>query len=130
MRTTVLASILMLCSGLVFAQRAPIASSPQADVEGTVKQVQTVPGQCMPFMMVEVSAAPVRVYLGSLRYLVEQNFNPRAGDKVRVHGYKFGEDIMAATVTNETTGQTLQFRDANGWPLWRGGGMRRQPRMP
>jgi hypothetical protein len=52
---------------------------------------------------------------------MERNFNPKAGDEVRLTGFKVGEDLFAATVTLIAEGKTLQMRDDTGRPLWVGG---------
>ena len=63
----------------------------------------------------------MKVYLGSMRYLMAQGFNPKLGDEIAVKGYKMNGDIVAATVTLPADNKTIRLRDESGRPLWRGG---------
>jgi hypothetical protein len=114
---------LLLCAGAAVAAFAqpPIASNPVVTIDGTIRKVQLAPGQGMPYLEVEVKDAVTKVYLGSMRYLMEQDFNPKAGMPVTVNGYKNEADIIAITVTLPSEKKTLKLRDEKGWPLWRGG---------
>jgi hypothetical protein len=129
-RAKVLTAALFLVVGWVQAQppgtRAPIADYPKAEIQGKIEKIQIAPGQGMPYMEVKSGEATTRVQLGSFRYLMEQNFNPKAGDEVTVTGYQMKSQLVAITVTAQ--GKVLKLRDENGWPVWvggrRGGGMR------
>jgi len=122
----VLATALFLClPGL--AQRAPIATNPLVAVRGTIQRVQISPGQGMPYLMVDDGKKAVKVYLGSMRYLIEHDFNPRVGLEVSVKGYQVEDAVIAATVTISGKNRLLKLRDENGWPLWRGGRRRGGP---
>jgi hypothetical protein len=121
--------MVLVSSGLVSAQRAPIAVSPEINVKGVIQRVQVSPGQGMPCLEVAHDKQSSKVFLGSMRYLIEQDFNPKVGEEVLIRGYKIGNDVVAATVTMVATGRTLKLRDENGWPLWRGG-MRRGGPLP
>jgi len=57
------------------------------------------------------------VYLGSLRYLIEQNFNPKAVQSATVSAYQFDGFVIAASVSLSGEARTLQLRDAQGFPL-------------
>jgi hypothetical protein len=96
---------------------APIAANPVVEIKGVVKQVHISRGQGMPYL--EVGAT--KVYLGSMRYLIAENFNPKAGQDVVVKGYKTGDSVVAIEVTLPAEKKTLKLRDAQGRPLWRGG---------
>ncbi len=125
-------TVTTLIAGLAAAQtpapatKAPISTNPIVDIQGTIVSLKMMPGQGMPVM--EVSGArtgPVTVWLGSLRYLMEQKFSPKVGDTVEVKGYSLRnqdqeEEIVAIQV--KLGGQVLKLRDENGWPVWRGGG--------
>ena len=115
------------------ATKAPISTNPIVDLQGKIVSLRMMPGQGMPVM--EVSGArtgPVTVWLGSMRYLMEQKFSPKVGDTVEVRGYSTRnqdqeEEIVAIQV--KLGSQVLKLRDDNGWPVWRGGpgwGMMRQ----
>jgi hypothetical protein len=105
----------------------PIANAPKVDIKGKVEKVQATPGQGMPSLEIRSGGKTTRVMLGSMRYLMEQDFNPRAGDEAAVHGYRVNGDVIAISVT--VRGKTLRLRDENGWPVWmkgrRGGPPRR-----
>ncbi|MGC8794993.1 MAG: hypothetical protein ACP5U2_16550, partial [Bryobacteraceae bacterium] len=61
-------------------------------------------------------------------YLIENDFNPRAGQQVIVRGFRIsdqGRELVAAAVTLVEQKRTLRLRDEVGRPLWRGGPARR-----
>jgi hypothetical protein len=70
----------------------------------------------------DVDGTATTVILGSMRYLMEQNFNPKAGVQAQVKGYKLPATVIAIEVRLPAENLTLKLRDENGWPLWRGGG--------
>ena len=75
----------------------------------------------MPFVTVKSGDQTVKVYLGSMRYLMAQGFNPKLGDEIAVKAYKMSGDMVAATVTLPADNKTIRLRDEAGRPLWRGG---------
>ncbi|HZT31511.1 MAG TPA: hypothetical protein VFA33_16600 [Bryobacteraceae bacterium] len=99
---------------------APLASSPVVDVKGTIAQVHIAPGQGMPYLEVKTGPDSTKVYLGSMRYLIAENFNPKAGQEVTVKGYKLNDAVIAIQVTLPAENRTLKLRDEQGRPLWRG----------
>ncbi len=107
---------------------ASIAKSPKIELKGRIQSVQLVRGQGMPSLLVKTGDATTRVILGSMRYLMEQDFNPKAGTEVTVKGYKVNTDVYAIDVTVAGEGRTLHLRDAEGRPLWQRGryGRKRQ----
>jgi len=119
-----LAVAVLLGSGLpgAFAQ-APIASNPVVEISGRITKVGLERGQGMPSLEVKtVAGATWKVWLGSMRYLVEQNFNPKAGQAVSVKGFKeTDQEVTASSVTLTETKQTIRLRDESGRPVWRGG---------
>ena len=100
--------------------KAPIANNPVVEIKGKITKVQVAPGQGMPFVEVQAGGRTSKVYLGSMRYLMEQNFTPKAGAEVDVRGYKTGDDVVAITVTIDG-GKPLKLRDESGYPVWMGG---------
>ena len=100
---------------------APIASNPIVELAGVIEQVHTAPGQGMPYLDVKRGNETTRVYLGSMRYLIAENFNPKAGQEVMVKGYKSNEAVVAREITLTAEKKTLKLRDDKGWPLWMGG---------
>ncbi len=64
-----------------------------------------------------------------MRYLVENDFNPRAGQRVVITGFRPSEDsdeLWAATITLQDLRRTLRLRDEMGRPLWRQAGVGRK----
>ena len=101
------------------AGQPPVASLPKTDMKGKIVRIQTGHGMGMPFLEVDTGQEQVKVWLGSMRYLMEKNFNPKAGEQISVHGYKSNAEIIAIRVVVD--GKTeLRLRDEKGWPLWRG----------
>lgn len=107
------------------AAQAPIASNPVVEMKGKVTSVQIARGQGMPSLEMEGTGGTTKVLLGSLRYLMQQNFSPKAGDEIAVKGYKTAGEIVAISVTLLDENKTLRLRDERGWPLWMGGRGRR-----
>ena len=105
----------------------PMAGGPKVELKGKIEKIQFTMGQGMPYLEVRTSEKTVRVLLGSMRYLMEQDFNPKAGDEVAVTGYKMNDGVVAITVTLPATGKVLKLRDEAGRPVWMGG--RRGPGM-
>lgn len=114
---------LALWAGCAFAQphagMAPVKGAPVVDFKGTVERVEIARGRGMPSLEVRKGEETVRVFLGSMRYLMEQNFNPKAGAEVAIKGYQLEKSVVAITVT--AGGKVLRLRDENGRPVWMGG---------
>jgi hypothetical protein len=100
---------------------APIAANPKVTFAGVITQVNLSPGNGPSSLQVERDGKPVTVFLGPLRYLIAQNFSPKAGQPVSVRGYESGNSVVAIEVTLTQEDKTLKLRDAEGRPLWRGG---------
>jgi hypothetical protein len=100
----------------------PNPGTPQANVTDWV----TVKGIVNSFDGVGVSltteeGAPLWVQFGQSRYVSAQGVTFNAGDYLTVNGFYENGQYQAGTVTNDTTGQTLNLRDTTGRPLWAGG---------
>jgi hypothetical protein len=110
--------------------QAPVTSYPTTELKGTVTRVLTSrqPGQPPSLELKASDGTSVRVVLGSFRYLMQNNFNPKAGAVLHVVGYKADKEVIAKEVTLESEKRTLRLRDENGWPLWRFGAHRGQAR--
>ena len=100
---------------------AGCCSGTPVDLKGRVARVQIAPGEGMPFVMVKTGDHTAKVYLGSMRYLMTQGFNPKVDDEIAVKAYPVSGDYVAAVVTLTGTGKSVRLRDENGFPLWRGG---------
>ena len=112
----------LAAAGAVFAQpaarQAPVAASPKVELKGTIEKVQVARGQGMPSLDVKTGSDTVRVILGSFRYLIEQDFNPKAGAEIHVKGYKVNDDVVAISVSLPSEGKALKLRDEEGRPVW------------
>ena len=78
---------------------APISGQPMVEMKGTVSKVSAAPGQGMPYLEMRSGAETVKITLGSMRYLMQNDFNPKAGDAVEVKGYKMEDGVVAAEVS-------------------------------
>ena len=115
------ALLLASCALAAEETKSPVAGNPIVQISGRVTRVDAFrPGEGMPAITVDVNGTTTRVLLGSMRYLMEQNFNLKAGAEVRVRGYKLPDAVVAIEVRRVEDGKVLKLRDENGWPLWRG----------
>lgn len=117
---------LILAAGAAFAAQPPkgmasLAKQPKIELRGVIEKVQIVPGLGQPFLEVRNSEGLHRVALGSMRYLMENNFNPKAGAEVIVKGYQMETEIVAALVELPGGKAVIHLRDEDGYPLWRMG---------
>ncbi|MBZ5724392.1 MAG: hypothetical protein LAP87_05285 [Acidobacteriia bacterium] len=117
----------VLVPGALMAQRGmgaccgAVSPGPLIELNGKVARVQITPGEGMPFVTVKSGDRTVKVFLGSMRYLMAQGFNPKRGDEIAVKAYKMNGDMVAASVTLPAGNKTIRLRDEAGRPLWRGG---------
>ena len=58
----------------------------------------------------------------TLSYMVENNFQISEGDALVLIGFYDNDKYEIGSVTNSTTGQSMDIRDATGRPLWAGRG--------
>jgi hypothetical protein len=122
MRLCVLAACGLAFAQLSWGQQPLIANSPKVEFKGVIESVQLVRGEGTPAIVVKTGDATVRVILGSMRYLMEQDFNPKGGAEVLVRGFKASEeDVYAISVTLPAENKTLHLRDEEGRPLWQRG---------
>lgn len=105
------------------------AAAEKVELKGAVVRVRAAPGQGMPSLEMKRGQETVTVILGSMRYLMQNEFNPKAGETITVKGYKMNEGVLAIEVTLGA-GKPLAFRDNQGRPLWSRGMNGRQGRMP
>lgn len=124
MKVQRIGTVFALACGAALAQsaaQAPIAANPVVDIRGTIAKVQIQRGAGAPALEVNTGKSVTVVRLGSIRYLMEQNFNPKAGEEVIVKGYRAAEEIVAITVRMPAQNRELRLRDENGWPVWNSG---------
>ncbi len=113
-----LRAALWIAMAAASAQDAPVTRYPVVQVEGRVARVAL--GSGMPALEVEANGARHLVRLGSMRYLMENGFSPKAGVGIRVTGYQVGGEVVAIRVTLVESKKTLELRDEQGWPMWQG----------
>jgi hypothetical protein len=116
-----------LTAALLFAaaheRKAPVARNAIVGLSGRITRVDAFrPGEGVPGFVMDVDGTATTVILGSMRYLMEQNFNPKAGAQAQVKGYRLPAKAVAIELRLPAENVTLKLRDENGWPLWRGGG--------
>ena len=114
---------LLLVTALAAAGQPPaFAGKPVVEITGRISKVGLAHGQGMPSLEVKTAEGKVwKVWLGSMRYLVEQNFNPKAGQEASARGFESAEnELTAISVTLTEAKQTIRLRDEQGRPLWRG----------
>jgi hypothetical protein len=117
----------------VFAQmpRGPIYQwGTEKTVQGTVKEVQWVQGR-VPWMkgvhlVIDTEDGAFTAMVGPYYVLQSQGYEPKQGDKVNLLGsvLKVNDQNVIVVKTLKAAGKTVELRDAQGFPLWRGG-----PRM-
>ena len=102
----------------------PMKGRPLVEIKGTIRAVR-IGMQTMPSIEVETAKGTERVVLGSMRYLIEKDFNPKAGGTAIVKGFQVDGYIYARTVQIPEQKLSIELRDADGRPLWRGMGRKR-----
>ena len=63
----------------------------------------------MPFVTVKNGEQKMKVYPGSMRYLMGQGFNPKVDEEIVVKAHKWNDDFAAATVTLPAQGKTCVY---------------------
>jgi hypothetical protein len=109
-----------LAAALLSAQQR-LADSAKVELRGTIERVRIVPGQGMPSIELKTADGTRRILLGSMRYLMEHNFNPKAGSKAIVKGFRLSGEIVAREIEIPSEKITLKLRAEDGTPLWRRG---------
>lgn len=100
---------------------AALASAGRVEIRGVIEKVEFRPGAGIPCLLVRTGGEIVRVQLGSMRYLLEKDFNPRAGAAVVVKGFRVNQEIVGRTVELPDEKKVIELRSADGAPLWRMG---------
>ena len=114
-------SFLKLLAVAPLSAQPRTADSPPIVLTGTIEKVRIVPGQGMPSLELKTAGGTKRVLLGSMRYLMQNNFNPKAGSNAVVTGFEVDGEILAQEVKIPSEKMTLKLRAADGTPLWRRG---------
>jgi hypothetical protein len=100
---------------------AACCSGQSVEMKGRIARVQITPGEGTPYVEVKTGDRTAKLYLGAMRYLLVQGFNPKVGDEMTAKAYPVADGYVAASVTL-AGGKTLVLRDEDGRPVWRGGG--------
>ena len=123
----VLTGIVIALTVLAAAAQTPpqeprFGFGPVVKLEGTVTRVNALRGQGAPFLEVEKDGDTTKIILGSMRYLMSHDFNPKAGEPIRIEGFQTSDgEMVAKTVVLPSQDKELEFRDADGRPLWQQG---------
>jgi hypothetical protein len=117
-------ALLALCGVAIFSQPTPKpAALPILTLHGSIRSVNLTAGGMPSIVVKDGSSRQWTVRLGSIRYLIAQDFNPRAGEIVNVRGYgQESGEVIAISVECPQTGKKITLRGEDGRPLWRGGG--------
>jgi hypothetical protein len=127
MRASILILIFVCIEAAGLTQPAPpagqaaLASAERVEIRGVIERVEIAPGAGTPFLAVKTDQGVERVQLGSMRYLMEQDFNPKAGAFVVVKGFRVNKDVIARRVELPGEKKVLELRAEDGTPLWRMG---------
>jgi hypothetical protein len=114
-------SVLVGLTGLfVKGQEKPVARWERVEVEGVIRRVQLEPGG-VPSLELETRDGTKRILLGSRRYLMEHDFNPKAGVRAVVKAFRRDGTMVAQEVSIPSEKVSLRLRTEEGIPLWRGG---------
>jgi hypothetical protein len=106
------------CGG---AGPSAIAGTPIVELRGNIAEVRIAPGAGTPFVTIKHGDEVTKLYLGSMRYLMVQGFNPKVDEEIVAKAYKVNDGFIAATVTLPAQNKTVRLRDESGRPVWRGG---------
>lgn len=119
---------LLVCP--VFAQmpRGPMYQwGTEKTLQGTVKEVQWVQGR-VPWMkgvhlVIGTEEGTFTAMLGPYYVLQSQGYEPQEGDKVDLLGsvLKINDQNVIVVKTLTSGEKTIQLRDDQGFPVWRGG---------
>ncbi len=96
-------------------------SASLTEFRGQIAAVQLTPGMGMPSVTVQSGGETKVVYLGSMRYLMMQGFNPKVDEEIVVKAFQANGQYFAASVILPAANKTVEFRDATGRPVWRRG---------
>lgn len=93
----------------------------RVEVRGVIRRIHLEPGMGLPTLELEARDGTRHILLGSRRYLMEHNFNPKAGATAVVKGFRRDGTIVAQEVGIPSENFSLQLHTEEGIPLWRGG---------
>jgi hypothetical protein len=125
MRTNRFLSTLLVAASsfpLLVAKAAELPANHKAGFQGVIEVVNVDPKGGPASLTVKADdGRQWTVLLGSIRHLIDNNFNPKAGQKIEATGFVSADgQLVANQVTLPEVKKTLWLRDAEGRPLWRG----------
>ena len=97
----------------------------ETTVKGTVEEVKSGPGQGM-HVMLKTADATLELALGPSWYQTEKKYVLAKGDQIDVVGSKNtveGREVLLVREIKKGS-ETMTFRDAMGFPVWAGRGLR------
>lgn len=98
----------------------PCCRAKPIQVRGSIEKIQIVPAAGTPFLEIRTAGGREKILLGSLRYLMEQSFDPHAGDEVFVDGVRDAEAILALRIEIPARKIKVQLREPSTcMPMWR-----------
>lgn len=103
------------------AQTSGQSGREKVELKGVIRKISIVPGASMPSLELDTKEGMVNVLLGSRRYLLEHNFNPKAGVTAVVKGLRMDGAVAACVIELPEENFSLRLRTDEGVPLWRGG---------
>lgn len=94
-------------------------------VEGVAKTVMLEPTRGRSSLMLESTDGDYLVLLAPGWYLKEQRWDIQGGDLLKVEGSRMTDAkgkvyLVASRLTNQRTGHSMDLRDEQGNPLWKG----------
>jgi len=131
MRPLVVLGLLALSAAAQPDYGGPGPSRSEVVIRGRISRIALGMMQGMPSMEVASDGRAWKVWLGSMRYLIENGFNPKAGQHVVIRAFRpvgDSNELWAISVTIADTRQTIRLRDQAGRPIWRRAGPGRRGR--
>ncbi len=125
MRGALVLMVAMLTLAAAAQGKSKVDLSSLRTVSGEVTSVSIAAGEKHPsFVLAADTGEILTVELGAYWYLVSQGFSLAAGDDVTatVAGCinKAESEVVAFSVENVTEGVSIELRDSDGKPLWKG----------
>ena len=120
-------SLLLAFPLLALAQTGtgPMTGRPVVETKGVITAVR-LDMQTMPSLELRTAKGVEKVVLGSMRYLIENDFNPKVGNTAVVKGFQVDGLIYARSIQVPEQKLSISLRDEQGRPLWRGRGRMKQ----
>ena len=104
--------------------RGAHGTGPHIDLFTLVEKVGTVTatnlgvGTHSNFLEFDCAGESFTLFLGPFWYMSNSGFTVKAGDSIKAEMAQCANGWTAFSLTNLTTGTSIEFRDENGIPLW------------